>query len=513
MDRHAQEIALLQNISTILDQSVDMRSVVQPILQALDAFLGFSHGMITLLRRGDGEILIESAHGLNPALVQATRYKLGEGVTGQVVLTGEPMVVPRTAESPLFLGKTQYGKNADTAFICVPIKEKQDVVGALSVFRPSVADEILQEDARILAIVASMVARAALLRREIMEQQDQLAEENRKLREELTRVYHPDNIIGNSREMQQVYSQIAQVAKSPATVLINGETGTGKELVAHAIHYASPRAAGPFIRVHCAALPESLIESELFGHVKGAFTGAVSDRKGRFELADGGTIFLDEVGEIPLSIQAKLLRVLQEREFERVGGLKTIKVNVRIIAATHRNLPAMVEKNAFREDLFYRLSVFPIYVPSLAKRKADIILLAEFFVKKYAALSAKTIKGIANDVVDLLMTYRWPGNVRELENCIERAVLLSDGPVIQRGSMPVAMQANEGAVYEIDTRPAVAVASSGNLEDMVGAYERSILVEALKATDGNIAAAARNLASTPRIISYKVTQYQIDTNF
>ena len=506
--RHEQELQLLQNISTILDQSIDMRSVVQPILQALDDHLGFRHGTITLLRREDGEILIESAHGLSPALAQATRYKLGEGVTGQVILTGKPIIVPRTADSPLFLGKTRYGKNAATAFICVPIKEAQEVVGALSVFRSTEDEAVLKEDEAILSIVASMVARAALLRRQILEQQDSLREENRQLKEELKRMYHPANIIGNSREMELVYSQISQVAESSATVLITGATGTGKELVAQAIHYASNRSKGPFIHVHCAALPEGLIESELFGHVKGAFTGAMVDRKGRFELADGGTIFLDEIGEVPLAIQAKLLRVIQEREFERVGGTQTIKVDVRIVAATHRDLSAMVEKNLFREDLFYRLNVFPIYVPALVKRKADIILLAEHFVKKYAALSSKTITSLSNQAVDRLMSYRWPGNVRELENCMERAVLLTDGPILQSSALPATVQSAGSDPCELDPVDGP-IPASGNLEEMVGSYEKAIIIEALKATHYNAAAAARALHTTPRILSYKVKTYGI----
>lgn len=510
-DRHARELTLLQSVSTILDQSIDMRTVVGPILEALVTHLAFQNATITLLRSSGEEILIEAAHGLSPEQVQATRYRLGEGVTGRVVLTGEPMVVQHTSHSSLFLNKTQYGKGTDLSFLCVPIKEKQEVIGALSVFRDVTDEETLDEESHVLAVVASMVARAALLRREVMEEQAELLEENRKLRAELTQRYRPGNIIGTSREMQLVYDQIAQVAKSQATVLIQGETGTGKELVAHAIHYASPRSEGPFVRVHCAALPESLIESELFGHVRGAFTGAISDRKGRFELADGGTIFLDEVGEIPLSIQAKLLRVLQEREFERVGGLKTIKVNVRILAATHRDLPTMVGKNTFREDLYYRLSVFPIYVPPLCKRKTDIHLLTNFFIERYAKECGKTMRGVSNDVLDILSTYRWPGNVRELENCIERAVLLAEAGVILREHLPPAMQAIE-ARPEPPPDPAAAplAVPSGNLEEIVGAYERRILVEALKATAGNIAGAARNLSSTPRIIGYKVKQYAID---
>jgi len=508
--RHMQELRLLHNISTIVDQSIDMRSVVHPILEALAECLGVRHATITLLRKGGDDILIEAAHGLTVAQAQLGHYKLGEGVTGKVVLTGEPMIIPRTSESPIFLNRTKQGKSPDISFICVPIKEKQEVVGALSVYRPFADDEQLKEDATILSIVASMVARAALLRRDVLEQQETLREENRQLRAELTRRYHPDNIVGNSREMQGVYDQIFQVAKSQATVLITGETGTGKELVAHAIHYASNRAGEPFVRVHCAALPESLIESELFGHVKGAFTGAVTDRKGRFELADGGTIFLDEIGEIPLSIQAKLLRVLQEREFERVGGIKTIKVNVRIIAATHCDLPGMVEKGLFREDLYYRLSVFPIYVPPLHKRKADILLLADHFMARYSDENGKKVNKFSNEALDLLMRHRWPGNVRELENCIERAVLLTEDDVIRPEVLSSSIQTPD----EPETCEAIASAvlvDGSSLSDMVEGYEKAILTEALKKTRGNIAAAARLLLSTPRIVSYKVHQYGLES--
>lgn len=510
-NRHMQELNLLHSISMIVDQSIDMRSVVHPILEALAECLNFRLATITLLRKGGDDILIEAAHGLTRAQAEMGRYKLGEGVTGKVVLSGEPMIIPRTSESPIFLNRTQQGRDPDTAFICVPVKEKQEVVGALSVYRPFADDEQLKEDATILGIVASMVARAVLLRRDVLEQQEHLKEENRQLRAELTRRYHPDNIVGNSREMQGVYDQIFQVAKSQATVLINGETGTGKELVAHAIHYASTRASEPFVRVHCAALPESLIESELFGHVKGAFTGAVSDRKGRFELADGGTIFLDEIGEIPLSIQAKLLRVLQEREFERVGGIKTIKVNVRILAATHRDLPTMIEKGLFREDLYYRLSVFPIFVPPLLKRKADIILLADHFMAKYAEENGKKVNRLSNESLDLLMRHRWPGNVRELENCIERAVLLTDGEVIRPEVLPASIQlCGDPEKSEVSATPVLVEGSS--LSDMVGRYEKAILTESLNLTHGNIAATARQLLSTPRIVSYKVKQYGLATS-
>jgi len=512
LTRHQQELQLLRNISSVVDQSIDMRAVVHPILETLDECLGFRSATITLIRKGGDDILTEAAHGVARAQADLGQYKLGEGVTGKVVLSGEPMVIPRTSESPIFLNKTRQGKSADTSFICVPIKEKQDVVGALSVFRPYADDKQLQQDVTILGTVASMLARSVLLRREVQAQQSDLKEENRQLKEELTRRFQPSNIVGKSREMQEVYNQIAQVAKSQATVLINGETGTGKELVAHAIHYASNRSKEPFVRVHCAALPESLIESELFGHVKGAFTGAVSDRKGRFELADGGTIFLDEIGEVPISIQAKLLRVIQEREFEPVGGTNTIKVNVRIVAATHRDLPKMVEEGKFREDLYYRLCVFPIFVPSLAKRKTDIILLADHFMNKYAKENDKAVCRFANETLDLFMSHPWPGNVRELENCIERGVLLTEGEVMNPNVLPSSIQSCLGRVSESYQLGDLSILDRGlSLSEMIENFEKTILVAVLEKTNGNIAAAARDLQSTSRIVSYKVKQYNIDS--
>jgi Nif-specific regulatory protein len=508
--RHQQELKLLSTISTVVDQSIDMRAVVHPILKALDECLGFRAATITILKKDTEEIFIEAAHGVSKAQADLGRYKLGDGVTGQVVLKGEPMVIPRTSESHLFLDRTKQGRRADTSFICVPIKERQNVVGALSVFRPHADSEQLEQDKTVIAAVASMLAHAVRLRREVAEQQRSLQEENRKLKMELTRRYRPENIIGTSHEMQQVYDQIAQVAGSQATVLIHGETGTGKELVAHAIHYASDRRDKPFVRVHCAALPEGLIESELFGHVKGAFTGAVSDRKGRFELADGGTIFLDEIGEVPITIQAKLLRVLQEREFERVGGTSTIKVDVRIVAATHRDLPAMVENGTFREDLYYRLSVFPIYVPCLASRKSDIILLADHFLAKYAQLNRKEVTSFSNETLDLFMRHTWPGNVRELENCIERGVLLTQSSIMNTDVLPPTLLASQGETVVPEINPDFSIPSHWlSLSEMVENYERKILERALEKTDGNISAAARELCSTPRIISYKVKQYNL----
>jgi Nif-specific regulatory protein len=493
------ELTLLYEISTILERSLDLREVANPILEALARHMDMRYGTLALFNRRTNDIMIEAAHGLSPAQARLGRYRLGEGVTGQVVLTGEPAVIPRTSESDQFLDKTRRGKRPDTSFICVPIKVGTEVVGTLSADRHYDPTHDLQEDVRLLSIIAAMIAQAVKLRREAEEERERLEAENARLRNELRDRFRPANIIGNSHEMQIVYDQIAQVAKSSATVLICGETGTGKELIAHAIHYNSDRADGPFIKVHCAALPETVIESELFGHEKGAFTGAVAERKGRFELANGGTLFLDEVAELPVSLQIKLLRVLQEREFERVGGTKTIRVNVRLIAATNRDLSKLVAEGGFREDLFYRLNVFPIYVPPLRKRKADIMLLADHFLEKYARQNRKKVRRFSSAAIDMLMAYHWPGNVRELENCIERAVLLAHENVIYPHHLPPTLQTAETS----------GTAITDSLESLVGAYEADLIKDALKSSRGNIAAAARALKSTPRIIGYKIEKYGI----
>jgi len=404
------------------------------------------------------------------------------------------------ADSPLFLDKTNRGRRDDISFICVPIKVGKEVVGALSVDRPLASEEELREDLRLLTIVASMIAQAVKLRREAQEEQERLQRENERLKAELREKFKPANIIGNSREMQVVYDQIAQVARSSTTVLIEGETGTGKELVARAIHYSSDRADKPFIAVHCGALPESMIESELFGHERGAFTGAVNERRGRFELANGGTLFLDEIGDISPTVQIKLLRVLQEQEFERVGGTETIRVNVRIIAATNKNLRELVKAGTFREDLYYRLNVFPIYVPPLRKRKSDIVLLADYFLEKYSKQFGKPIRRLSSAAIDMLLAYHWPGNVRELENCIERAVLVAEGPVIHPHHMPPTLQ----------TAEASGTVTRGNLKSLVEAYERDLICDALKSARGVIAKAARALGTTQRIMGYKIRKYGID---
>ncbi|MDY0146280.1 MAG: sigma 54-interacting transcriptional regulator [Kiritimatiellia bacterium] len=499
-ERHSQEIELLGEISRQLDHSLDLQEVARPILEALALHLGMSAATLTVLNRTTGDILIEAAHGRSGHQARRERYRLGEGATGQVALSGKPAVIPRTSRSPLFRDTAERRKRPDSSFICVPVKVEQVVAGTLSaecVFDPQ---RDLEQDVQVLTIVASMIAQAVKLRRSVQESQERLTEENTRLKEELRERFRPANIIGNSHEMQIVYDQIAQVAKSTAVVLIAGEPGSGKALVAHAIHYNSQRAGKPFVKAHCAALPESVIESELFGHEKGAFPGALAARKGRFELAHGGSLLLDEIGDIPPSIQTKLLRVLQEREFERVGGTRTIKVDVRVIAATNRDLSALVQQGAFREDLYYRLRVFPIYMPPLRKRKADIVLLADHFLQKFAQENGKDVRRLSSAVIDMLMSYHWPGNVRELENCIECAVQVAEGNVIHPYHLTPTLQTAEAS-----GPPMV-----GDLKTLVSAYERDLIRDALKSTRGNRAAAARSLGTTTRILGYKIKSYGID---
>ncbi len=500
-ERPPGELSLLFEISQVLDSSLDLRSAVEPVLEKIARFRRLDFATLTLLSRHTGEIAIEAAYGLSASQKANGRYRLGEGITGRVIQTGEASIVRKTSENPHFLDRTGVRKQRgrDSSFICVPIKKGREVVGALSADRPVAPAPLLEEEARILSVVGALIAQAVKLRQAAQEERDRLVEENLRLQEELEDRRPPSAIVGNSPEMQAVYRLISQVSGSDTTVLLRGENGTGKELVAQAIHSASPRCERPFVKVSCAALSEGLVESELFGHEKGAFTGAVSARKGRFELAHGGTLFLDEVGDLSPSMQVKLLRVLQEHEFERVGGSSTIKADVRLIAASNRDLEKLTESGQFRLDLYYRLNVFPIHIPPLRERPTDILLLADYFVERCCAKSGKRVLRISTPAIDLLMGYHWPGNVRELENCIERAVLLSDDEVIHGHHLPPTLQTAESA----------AAVPRGTLASALANVERELLVEALKSARGNMAAAAESLGVTRRVLGLRVRKYRI----
>jgi Nif-specific regulatory protein len=410
------------------------------------------------------------------------------------------VVVPAISTEPRFLNRIRSGapRTGEMAFICVPVKLGNETIGALSVERAYASHPAFDDDIRVLSILASLIAHAVRLR-QFAEEEEVLVAENRRLQGELADRYRPANIIGKAREMGPVYEMIDQVAGSDATVLIRGESGTGKELIAQAVHYGSRRAKGPFVRVNCAALPEGLIESELFGHEKGAFSGAVQQRAGRFERAHGGTIFLDEIGDLTPSVQVRLLRVLQEREFERVGGTKVLTADVRVVAATNRPLEKDMEEGRFRADLYYRLNVFPIHVPPLRDRRTDIILLADHFIEKYNERHGRSIVRLSTPAIDLLMAYHWPGNVRELENAMERAVLLADGDTIHARLLPPSLQM---------ARPEDA--RSGPLQAQLDSLEKELLIDALKVSKGNRAAAARLLGITERVIGLRVQKYGIE---
>jgi len=499
----AQELSTLLEISQALSSTLNLRDSAMHVLGILDHRLGMKRGAITLLNADTGELTIEVGHGMSEQERKRGRYKLGEGITGKVVESGKPIVVPQVSREPLFLDRTGGRRKiggGELSFICVPIKVGAKAVGALSILYPFKQDRAYDDSVNYLSVVATMIGQAYKLNSLVEQETAQLISENINLKRELQEKYDFRNIVGNSKAMREVYEQIAQVAKSNTTILIRGESGTGKELVAHAIHYNSLRASKPFVKVNCGALPESLIESELFGHEKGAFTSAHMQKKGRFELANGGTIFLDEIGELSPAMQVKLLRVLQEREFERVGGTETIKVNIRVITATNTDLEQAVQQGRFRSDLYYRLNVFSIYLPPLRERHADVLLLAEHFLEKYGKEHGKHIKRISTPAIDMLNSYHWPGNVRELENVIERAVLVCEGNVIHGYHLPPTLQTAEGS----------GTVTRVSLQTAVEAYEKDLIQDALKTTRGNRAKAARLLDTTERIIGYKVKKYGIN---
>jgi len=472
-------------------------------LDILSNSMNMVRGTITILNPMRNEIRIEVAHGLTRNAMERVKYKLGEGITGRVIETGEAVSIPKISEEPLFLDRTgsrKKRKDGDQSFICVPVKKGKQVIGALSVDRPFDASYSLQSGEKLLSVIATMIASHVIKLETIQMDKERLREENRRLQNVLKDKYRIGNIIGNSNKMREVFQMISQVSKSNATVLIRGESGTGKELVANSIHYNSLREKNPFIKVNCAALPATLIESELFGHEKGSFTGAIKQKIGKFELAHKGTIFLDEIGSIGLDVQANLLRILQEKEFERVGGHRTLKTDVRIIAATNKNLERAVEEETFRGDLYYRLNVFPIYMPPLRARKTDILLLADYFLEKYALENHKDIKRFSTPAIDMLMEYHWPGNVRELENCIERAVLLCEEGVIHSYHLPPTLQTGK----ESDTVPSL------SLEDAVASLEKEMIIDALKNTAGNVTMATQILQTTVRKFAYKAQKYGVD---
>ncbi|GHT17778.1 sigma-54-dependent Fis family transcriptional regulator [Planctomycetales bacterium] len=504
--RRLLELETILSLSRLLGSELDQQVILSATLDLLHDELEMTRGIILLVTPDKEGLILEVAHGATHYEKGKLTYRRGEGIVGQVVETGRPIAIPKVSEEPMFLdriyNRRKTKNSGEISFVCVPIVCENEVLGTLSVDKKYEDNPAsLDHDLQILKIIASMIAYDVKVRRFTAEIQNSLSAENTRLKEELLR-FRPENLIGNSMAMRDVYQAIYQVAPSDATVLLRGESGTGKELVAHAIRVASPRAEKPFVKVNCAALNENLLESELFGHERGAFTGAVSQRKGRVEEAEGGTLFLDEIGDFSLQIQVKLLRVLQERIYERVGSNVSHKANIRLVCATNRNLEEAMTAGTFREDLYYRINVFPIVLPPLRDRRSDIVLLANHFIAANAKRMNKEIKQISPQAIDRLLGYRWPGNVRELENTMERAILLSQDGVIHDYHLPANLQIAPSSSHSINL--------SGTLDERVAAVEQAAIMEALKQSRGNMAAAAVDLGTTSRILRYKVKQYGID---
>ena len=493
------EVTALYEIALLAAASLDLDATLAAILGALAEHLEMARGTLTLLDPLTGHLAVRASHGLTSSEMKRGLYKVGEGITGRIFASDAPFVVPDIGKEPLFLNRT--GSRRDLAkknisFIGVPVGVRGKTIGVLTVDRLFAPDVDFEEDIRLLKTVASIVGQAVKLHEMVEAEKAALVQENRLLREEVGRRVSLPNIVGGTKRMQDVFRAAEIVAKSRATVLLRGESGTGKELVAKAVHHLSPRSAGPYVRFNCAAVPEGLLESELFGHEKGAFTGAIGAKKGRFELADRGTIFLDEIGDLPLTLQPKILRVLQEQEFERLGSERTVRVDVRVIAATSRDLERMLAGGQFREDLYYRLNVVPIFLPPLRERREDVPALVDHFARHYAEEAGRAVR-FTPAAVALLAAQEWPGNVRELENTIERTVVLSSRGVIDAADLKLL---TSGA-------PIVATAAGDGLAGTVHDLELRMLREALAATTWRQAAAARKLGITPRQIGYRIRKY------
>ena len=497
-------LATLAAVSQALAGTLDLEGALHRVLELLERHHALFPSLVTLSKGKGEEPTIAAAHGLTPPGKQA-RYRLGEGIIGRATGSGKPIIVPRFSHEPTFLNRTARRKNPyqqDRTFICVPVVLDRKVVGWMGVNLSFKDDRDYDRELHFLQVVASMIAQATSLSHAVEGEKDRLRDENEHLRAELRERYDFSNIIGRSNRMRQVYERMTQAAPANASVLIRGEPGTGRELIARAIHYHSVRAKRPFVRVNCAALPETLIEAELFGHEEDAFTGTDAGKRGRLELAAGGTLFLDEIGDLGLVTQAKLLRVLQDGEHERLGGTTAVKANVRLIAATNRDLETAIADGSFRADLYQRLNVFSIFVPPLRERRDDVLLLADYFSEKYAREYRKPIKRISTAAIDMLASYHWPGNVRELENAIERAVQVCEGQVVHGYHLPPALQ----------TAEASGTLSRVSLSEAVDGFEKDLLMDALKTARGNRAKAAKLLGTTERIMRYKVKKYAIDCN-
>jgi Nif-specific regulatory protein len=490
--------ALAQEVRRALGSDASWGERWQQVLSSLERHAGVDRSVIYAFHGRARPLEIVAQHGLS---ARHYRPRFGSGVVGRAAQSKQRIVVPQVRLDPMALSELtdpEAWLDPGWSLLALPLSVGKTLVGVLSCYsrgeRGGTGDTPL-DVGEVAVLFAPALERAAL-----PAGSNEPAEPLGVARDRAETPFEYANLVGTSAAIRQVYEEIAQVARTNATTLIRGESGTGKELVACAIHQNSERAQESLVKVNCAALPEPLFESELFGHERGAYTGAHARRRGRFELAAAGTLFLDEIAELSLAMQAKLLRVLQSREFERVGGTETLRSDARIIAATNRNLEELVQSGAFRQDLYYRLNVFSIAVPPLRGRRADICALSEYFVGKYAAQHRRAVSGISHRALDLLSEYAWPGNVRELENALERALVVCDGFVVQEQHLPEAVR--------LPSAPSAPTRST--LKEAVAALEQRMLTDALGRARGNCARAARELGVSERVVRYKASLYGID---
>jgi len=494
----ANELEIIEKIIQTLNDSNRPKSNLSGVLEILAENFAVLRSFLLIYQPESDKLSPIAVNNLTAADFRRLETRVEKTPLQTAFETGETIIISsfRNEISFDFLPKF----DEETTLIILPVALENKVSGAFAAEFAELDFFEIERAKLFMSVIAALMAQSIKVEKAVAAERAKLADETSHLRQELKQKYDFSNIIGNSASMRQINDQISQIARSNVTVLLRGESGTGKEMIAHAIHYNSLRSKKSFIKINCAALPENLIESELFGFEKDAFTGANKKKKGAFEIADGGTLFLDEIGDLPPQTQVKLLRVLQEKEFERLGGTEIIKANVRLITATNKNLEEELVNGKFREDLFYRLNIFTIFLPPLRERKSDILLLAEHFLAKYEREHGKIIKRISTPAIDMLAQYHFPGNVRELENVIERAVLVCDEQVIHGHHLPPTLQTAEVSGTETKL----------TLTSAIEAYERDLIADALKSSRGNTAKAARMLDSTERILAYKIKKYDID---
>lgn len=508
--RKNQELSAILEVSKVLTSSFDLENNLYRTMEALATHLEMQRGCVFLLDPFTSQLRIVAAYGLTSEEIKRGKYRIGEGIVGRVIASGSPMCIPNIGDEPKFLNKTDSRpKKPGISFLCIPIALDKDVFGVISVDRIYGEEHgNVDDDLRVLHIISSLIAQFVKL----WENFRQTEKECGDLRSQLQERFSLPNIIGESSVFQQVLKCVKKVAATDTTVLLLGESGTGKELIAQTLHYQSRRSTGPYVPVNLAALPENLIEVELFGVEKGAYTGAVGRRIGRFETANNGTIFLDEIGELPMNLQVKLLRVLQERSFERIGSSQSINVNVRVVAATNRNLLEEIKKGNFREDLYWRLNVVPVVMPPLRERCSDVPLLLNFYVDKFNRAYERNLH-LSPEAIHCLSGYAWPGNVRELANTVERLVIMSEKKIIFEEDLPghfkhKASFEKENAILEII--PENAVDNSDNLCQEVECLERRQIIKALRENKFIQKKASEVLGITPRQMGYRIKKYNID---